>query len=559
MAPRRKNTNVASVTEKVEEIHHDNTDNTDNNTKIISLENSVKLDDTITADTKTINIDDTTTKKKASRSTTRKKTDTAVSSVPNHVIENPIIQQTAIYHIHTNDTVVHTNINQVTNTDGTDEKKEFIDEIMESVSKDATKTRKKQVINRNKVKSGINTDCSIARSSATATETETENIIIHLPIHSDGQSLPEQTNEVGPSSSSYRYDPHISIPTGYEVTNDGYQYIRPASVLNVPNFLNSELVGTNYPPASSQCQYPFDVNNKNTAFVPDQASIEVSNKNSGRQGSIVNNITNCMEDIKADTVNQLKTSRENDIHSILRNSKTNVEKCLTQMEDCNKNNTWAKSTSVHCWWCCHPFDNPPCAIPNEYKNGIYNVYGVFCSPECAAAYNFDDMRTSTDVWERYSLLNMLYRNVYSDKHYKIKLAPPRQTLKIFGGTLTIKEFRANFQSLTHSYKIIMPPMISIIPVQELSSIDKGFTSKQDTRELTPSLDTFDDTLSTSSSSNQTNSGGLRLKRSKPFVACKNTLNKCMQITIHREEQESTSDTDNDQNDDTSIGSYEDDM
>jgi hypothetical protein len=32
----------------------------------------------------------------------------------------------------------------------------------------------------------------------------------------------------------------------------------------------------------------------------------------------------------------------------------------------------------------------------------------------------------------------------------------------------------------------------------------------------------------------------------------------MQITVHREEQESTSDTD-DQNDDTSIGSYEDEM
>jgi hypothetical protein len=323
--------------------------------------------------------------------------------------------------------------------------------------------------------------------------------------------------------------------------------------------MNSELVGTNYPPASSQCQYPFDINNKNTAFVPEQASIELSAKNNAcRQDSTVGNNTSYIEDIKTDTVNQLKTSRENDIHSILRNSKTNVEKCLTQMEDCNKNNTWAKSTSVHCWWCCHPFDNPPCAIPNEYKNGVYNVYGVFCSPECAAAYNFDDMRTSTDVWERYTLLNMLYRNVYSDKHYKIKLAPPRQTLKIFGGTLSIKEYRANFQSLTHSYKIVMPPMISIIPVQELSSIDKGFTSKQDTRELTPSLDTFDDTISTSSSSNQANSSGLRLKRSKPFVACKNTLNKCMQITVHREEQESTSDTD-DQNDDTSIGSYEDEM
>ena len=569
MPPKRKNTTTASVTPEESTPESAVSSAVPTDTKVISLESSSTVSSLDSSENiKTIAIDSATLKKKPTRKTKKEQTDGAevvsasvIASVV--AVVEPVVTSTpaSVTATHDEDS---TNIN----------------------------TRKKPA-SRSKVKQG--SSASTASSSSVSAkkvsgitnvsaDQDSDNIIIHLPIHSDQHAHPSLISDAGDSataSSSFKYDPHILIPSGYEATNDGYQYIRPISTNATPNFLNSELVGTNYPPASSQCQYPFDMNAKTESFIPEQATVELSPSagNGGNSGSgsgngrVITNINvrgigagNSMEDIKVDTVNQLKSSRENDIHSILRNSKTNVEKCLTQMDDCNKTGTWAKNTSVHCWWCCHPFDNPPCAIPNEFKNGVYNVYGVFCSPECAAAYSFDDTRTSTDIWERYTLLNMLYRNVYSDKHYKIKLAPPRQTLKIFGGSLSIKEFRANFQSMTHSYKIVMPPMISIIPVQELSSIDKGFTSKQDTRELAPSNDMFDDTMSMSSTTTNgtgsSSSGGLRLKRSKPFVACKNTLNKCMQITVHREEPEATSDNDsdsndsNDSNDSTDIGAYD---
>ena len=37
------------------------------------------------------------------------------------------------------------------------------------------------------------------------------------------------------------------------------------------------------------------------------------------------------------------------------------------------------------------------------------MFGNFCSPECAAGYNFSEFKNN-EVWEQYSLLNMLYKD-----------------------------------------------------------------------------------------------------------------------------------------------------
>ena len=56
------------------------------------------------------------------------------------------------------------------------------------------------------------------------------------------------------------------------------------------------------------------------------------------------------------------------------------------------------------------------------------------------------------------------------------MAPPRQLLKTFGGYLSIEDFRKNCQKQDKIYKILMPPMISIIPQIEeninIGNIDK---------------------------------------------------------------------------------------
>ena len=92
-----------------------------------------------------------------------------------------------------------------------------------------------------------------------------------------------------------------------------------------------------------------------------------------------------------------------------------------------------------CMWCCHPFTNSKVHLPLQRKNDEFVVYGTFCSVECAAAYNFHDIIEFGDTWERYSLLHSLYFD--SQENTPISLAPPRIALKMFGGDLSIDEFR----------------------------------------------------------------------------------------------------------------------
>ena len=52
-------------------------------------------------------------------------------------------------------------------------------------------------------------------------------------------------------------------------------------------------------------------------------------------------------------------------------------------------------------------------------------------------FNFNELNDEY-VWERYSLLNYLYN---SNLHRKLFVAPSRLKIDIFGGPLSITEFR----------------------------------------------------------------------------------------------------------------------
>ena len=66
-----------------------------------------------------------------------------------------------------------------------------------------------------------------------------------------------------------------------------------------------------------------------------------------------------------------------------------------------------------CFHCTYSFSNPPIYIPKRIRNGIIEVYGCFCSPECAVSHlKCEPIDTSTK-WERYSLLNNIYSKIYN--------------------------------------------------------------------------------------------------------------------------------------------------
>lgn len=130
---------------------------------------------------------------------------------------------------------------------------------------------------------------------------------------------------------------------------------------------------------------------------------------------------------------------------------------------------WQTCTDVACWWCCHTFDNVPIGIPDSYHDGRYKMFGCFCSFNCALAYNRDlrDYRT----YERQSLIHHLKAELGADDGIRLDAAPPRQVLKMFGGTLDIEEFRHQFFQVDRTYTFKMPPLVSIAGIVEETSKD----------------------------------------------------------------------------------------
>lgn len=114
----------------------------------------------------------------------------------------------------------------------------------------------------------------------------------------------------------------------------------------------------------------------------------------------------------------------------------------------------AKSSTICCFWDTKQFDGAPVCLPisHDIKNNTFITIGCFCSTACAAAYNLADSRYRYAMrLDRHNLLLKMH-NLSSTQ--ELKLAPPRERLKCFGGDLTISEFR-NFSSLDK--RVLLPP------------------------------------------------------------------------------------------------------
>lgn len=161
----------------------------------------------------------------------------------------------------------------------------------------------------------------------------------------------------------------------------------------------------------------------------------------------------------------------NDSNNNINEVKTNqpdlkIVNLLKDFEEKNKVNEWPSNTSISCYWCCHKFDNAPFGIPVNFTNNNFDVFGCFCSLECASAYNFKMHDNIDEMWERYNLMNLLYRKLNLGKI--VKPAPDRLSLKIFGGYLDINEFRNYFKSCK-LINVNFPPMSSL--TQQIEEIN----------------------------------------------------------------------------------------
>jgi len=146
-------------------------------------------------------------------------------------------------------------------------------------------------------------------------------------------------------------------------------------------------------------------------------------------------------------IKNIQDTMENKIHDCTIN--------IVDSETCK----WKESTNIWCWWCVHPFTNSPFGLPIKFNNNTYHIQGCFCSLNCAKAYNVKE--NNYRMSEVNSLIEDFRRDIFGVNTYPVSMAPPRQTLKEFGGYLTIEEFRKEFFCLNKNTIMLSPTVAPV--------------------------------------------------------------------------------------------------
>ena len=157
----------------------------------------------------------------------------------------------------------------------------------------------------------------------------------------------------------------------------------------------------------------------------------------------------------------VKKNKEDCIYKILDTNDINLNNIENNINSINSNINYSYNENnlknIKCNWCMHECDENVINLPYNITNDTFNMYGCFCCPECATAFNFNELNDEC-VWERYALLNY----IYNDNKTKYNIAPSRLTLDIFGGPLTIKDFREIIKS-NKNVNVILPPLCILKP------------------------------------------------------------------------------------------------
>lgn len=301
-----------------------------------------------------------------------------------------------------------------------------------------------------------------------------DNIILHLPIHTSDISDFDFDEET-----LLKYDPNINTPVPYE-----------------PQIGDKFIDHSPYPFNMEESKSDEEDENyvKNTA-IEINTDINFSHKND----IIDTKIEIITEEVSIEIKNKTKSLIEN----------------MPEFKKCNKNKTIPHETNISCWWCCYEFLNSPYVLPIRKINDCIYSTGCFCSPECATSWNFNSDKKNDDIWESYSLLNLLYRKSLDNKYLKIKFAPPRECLKKFGGLLTIDEFRKSNDYYNKKIKSVCYPIITLIP--QMEEIFMNITDKNNSY------------IPIDINRVKKANNDLKLRRNKPVNEPSNTLENCMKL------------------------------
>lgn len=94
-----------------------------------------------------------------------------------------------------------------------------------------------------------------------------------------------------------------------------------------------------------------------------------------------------------------------------------------------------------CWWCCHPVEGTELHLPYKYDDRLkrFSTMGSFCSWSCMRSFALSEY-TDAQAGILCSYINMMHKKA-TNTCETVSSAPSKWALKVFGGTLSIEEFR----------------------------------------------------------------------------------------------------------------------
>lgn len=306
---------------------------------------------------------------------------------------------------------------------------------------------------------------------------ELDNPILFLDLKpSDTESLEKSFFEYDVTD----YDPELHDPSPYDPGNENYHPLKGDPETMIQN----------------------EVFNKNKNNTNNKINDKPSQEDEDKFQKLINQKTLNQDEEKLNFLSETSSkqlfqgteqqpTQSNNTHSSLNKFQKYYPMMDLYMET-NQRDTWPTRSEYNCLWDFESFNTTPWGIPYKYENDKFYARPNFCSPGCAAGYLFQHY-DDDDVWEKYSLLNMLFQKVINDPTKNVIPAPDPECLNVNGGFLDLDEFRTISWQGNKEFILQMPPMVALTPTAKIQdtgsslSDNMGPIYKQRIQEATDEL------------------------------------------------------------------------
>lgn len=285
--------------------------------------------------------------------------------------------------------------------------------------------------------------------------TEVPNIILHLKCHISDL----KTNE---SISNYEYTPAISEVESYIAQSN---YLQPSDISTQKNNdalheYESDTLETDDDPRMIMIENNIADNEPTSCISGTNPIVETATAT-----VTANTITATANSKSHSTVSSKKATTGTDaaIQVINERNQKEIMKKIHRLKYSFHNGESIQTKMNHrpaCFWDTCEFDGPIYYIPIMIVNGVFQVTGCYCSPQCAVASLLKEPLDTSSKFERLHLLHLLY-GVPNSKGFKP--APnPHYLLDKYYGNLTIQEYRSLLKG-PQIIHIVNKPLTHILP------------------------------------------------------------------------------------------------